>query len=376
MAYQKLKGDHLFDGSQLWESGKVLVTDGKGNKIDIVEEEDAGEDIIHIPGLISPGFVNAHCHLELSHLKNTVPPHTTLIPFLLQVVNKRDYREDAINTAIKEALLEMENDGIIAIGDICNTTHTIAYKSAGNLQWMNFIEVLSFTDARAVERLEHFNSIREQFEHAGAGRSSLSPHAPYSISDTSFQMINEATEGRTISIHNQESPAENELFQTGRGRFIELFAHFGFHGSPFPVTGTTSIRHYLPFFNRGQKIILVHNTFMPEEDILWANEYAKQAGISLVYCFCVNANLYIEDRLPALEKFMALGCEMVLGTDSYSSNWQLKITEEILAIQANFPDIPVEAILQWATVNGAKALNANTKWISGSDLIERMKNGQ
>ena len=115
---------------------------------------------------------------------------------------------------------------------------------------------------------------------------------------------------------------------------------------------------------------------MPEEDILWANEYAKQNGISLIYCFCVNANLYIEDRLPALEKFMALGCEMVLGTDSYSSNWQLKITEEILAIQTNFPDIPVETILQWATVNGTKALDANTKWISGSDLIERMKNGQ
>jgi aminodeoxyfutalosine deaminase len=376
MAYQKCKGDHLFDGKQLWASGRVLVTDGNGLKIDIIDEKDAGEDVLYTPGLITPGFVNAHCHLELSHLKNAVPPHTTLIPFILQVVNKRNYPEEEIYKAISRAILEMEDDGIIAVGDICNTTHTLAYKSSGNLQWINFIEVLSFTDARAVERMVHFSSIWEQFKQAGAGRSSLSPHAPYSISDTSFRMINDATEGRTISIHNQESPAENELFQTGRGRFLELFAHFGFYGSPFPVTGTTSIRHYLPFFNRGQKIILVHNSFMPEEDILWANEYAKQNGISLVYCFCVNANLYIEDRLPALEKFMALGCEMVLGTDSYSSNWQLKITEEILTIQSNFPNIPVETILQWATVNGTKALGAKTKWISGSDLIERMKNGQ
>ena len=375
MAYQKLKGDHLFDGKRLWEAGKVLVTDGKGHKTDIINEEDAGEDVQYIPGLITPGFVNAHCHLELSHLKNAVPPHTTLIPFLLQVVNKRDYQEEIIYEAIREAINEMKDDGIIAVGDICNTSHTAAFKSAGDLQWRNFIEVLSFTDARAVERLEHYTSIWKEFELAGAGRSSLSPHAPYSISDTSFRMINEATEGCTISIHNQETPAENELFQTGRGRFIELFAQFGFHGSPFPVTGTTSIRHYLPFFNRGQKIILVHNTFMPEEDILWANEYARQNGISLVYCFCVNANLYIEDRLPPLEKFMQQGCQMVLGTDSYSSNWQLKITEEILTIQSNFPAIPIDTILQWATVNGAKALDAESTWITGSDLIERMKNG-
>jgi hypothetical protein len=66
---------------------------------------------------------------------------------------------------------------------------------------------------------------------------------------------------------------------------------------------------------------------------------------------------------------------MVLGTDSYSSNWQLKITEEILTIQSNFPAIPIDTILQWATVNGISALDAESIWITGSDLIERMKNG-
>ncbi len=158
-------------------------------------------------------------------------------------------------------------------------------------------------------------------------------------------MINEATSGQTISIHNQETAAENELYRTGQGRFLELFANFGFNGSPFPVTGASSIRHYLPFFDKQQKILLVHNTFMPEEDIEWANEYAKQKGLNLVYCFCVNANLYIENRLPNIDKFMQMGCHIVLGTDSYSSNWQLKVTEEILTIHKNFPGIPFETIL-------------------------------
>jgi len=376
MAYQKCKGDHLFDGKRLWEDNRVLVTDARGKKLDIIALEDAGDDVLYQPGLITPGFVNAHCHLELSHLKNAVTPHNTLIPFLLEVVTKRDFPEETIHNAIRDAMKEMETDGIIAVGDICNTDHTATYKRSGPIQWRNFIEVLSFTDAKAEERMAHFQSLLQQFENLGAGPSSLSPHAPYSISVSSFRMINEATEGKTISIHNQESPEENELFRTGKGRFLDLFANFGLYSSPFPATGTTSIHHYLPFFNRGQKIILVHNTFMPEEDIVWANDYAKQNGLRLVYCFCANANLFIEDRLPAMDKFIQQGCQIVLGTDSYSSNWQLKITEEIKTIHKNFPGIPVETILQWATINGSDALGLESRWIIGSDLIERMKNGK
>jgi cytosine/adenosine deaminase-related metal-dependent hydrolase len=376
MAYRKLKGDHLFDGQRLWEDNRVLVTDNKGEKIDIIATEDAGDDVLYQPGLISPGFVNAHCHLELSHMKNEVAPHTGLVPFLLNVVNKREFPEDKIHSAIMEAMREMEEDGIIAVGDICNSDLTAAFKTSGPIQWRNFIEVLSFTDAKASERVAHYLSILRNFEKAGAGPSSLCPHAPYSISRASFKMINEATSGQTISIHNQETAAENELYRTGQGRFLELFANFGFNGSPFPVTGTSSIRHYLPFFNKQQKILLVHNTFMPEEDIEWANEYAKEKGLKLVYCFCANANLFIENRLPPIDKFMQKGCQIVLGTDSYGSNWQLKISEEIITLHKNFPGIPVETILQWATLNGTDALGLESRWISGSDLIQRMENGK
>jgi imidazolonepropionase-like amidohydrolase len=77
-----------------------------------------------------------------------------------------------------------------------------------------------------------------------------------------------------------------------------------------------------------------------------------------------------------MDKFIQQGCQIVLGTDSYSSNWQLKITEEIKTIHNNFPGIPVETLLQWATINGSDALGLESRWITGSDLIERMKNGQ
>jgi cytosine/adenosine deaminase-related metal-dependent hydrolase len=102
---------------------------------------------------------------------------------------------------------------------------------------------------------------------------------------------------------------------------------------------------------------------MPEEDIVWANEYANVNGLKLVYCFCINANLYIENKTPVVENFIKHNCHIVLGTDSYSSNWQLNIAKEMQSLlrmpSANWRmayEDAAEAILQWATINGAKAL--------------------
>jgi len=169
-------------------------------------------------------------------------------------------------------------------------------------------------------------------------------------------MLNEATKKKVISIHNQEHPAEDELYKTGGGDYLKLFKIFGIQESPFPVTGKSSIRSVLPYFNDGQTIFLIHNTYMPEEDIIWANEYAAASGIKLIYCFCVNANLYIENKLPQIETFVKHNCMLALGTDSYSSNWQLSIAKEMAAIKNNFSSFSLETILQWGTLSGAKAL--------------------
>ena len=115
--------------------------------------------------------------------------------------------------------------------------------------------------------------------------------------------------------------------------------------------------------------MLIHNTFMPEEDVIWANEYAAIHGLKLVYCVCINANLYIENKVPPIDLLMKHDCRLVLGTDSYSSNWQLSIAKEMEAVQKYFPHIPIETILQWATSSGATALG----W---EDDLGNFKNGK
>ena len=361
MAFRKFKADQLFDGYRLYGNDKVLITDESGKIEDVVTISEAGDTIQTFSGILTPGLVNCHCHLELSHLKNVIPPHTGLIEFLCSVVTKRGFAAEVIQQEISKAEKEMHDNGIVAVGDIGNTADTARIKSTSKIRWQNFVEVLGFTDEKAEENIQHYCQVAKAMESAlqPTGirhRTSLVPHAPYSISPKTFNLINELTSNQVISLHNQEHPAEDALYKTGGGEYLKLFKIFGINESPFPVTGLSSIRSVLPHFNNGQTIFLIHNTFMPEEDVVFAKEYAGENGLKLIWCLCINANLYIENKVPPVEMLMKNDCPLVLGTDSYSSNWQLSITKEIQSLKKHFPSIPLETILQWATINGAKAL--------------------
>src|SRR5438477_4345538 len=293
MVYKKFQADQLFSGYEILDGYHVLITDEEGRIREIVLESDAGDGIQKLKGILSPGFINCHCHLELSHLKNVIPPHTGLIEFLCSVVTKRNFDTQQIQEEIVKAEKEMYENGIVAVGDIENTADTAEVKSKSKIRWQNFVEVLSFTDEKAEENISFFKQVAETLESklqtpdlgpglsAGRHRTSLVPHAPYSISPKTFQLINELTKDQIISIHNQEHPAEDELYKTGGGDYLRLFKIFGVDRSPFPVTGKSSIRSCLPYFSNGQTILLVHNTYMPEEDIAWANNYATEIGLKL-----------------------------------------------------------------------------------------------
>lgn len=360
MAYRKFKAKALFDGYGFRNENEVLIVKENGMVDAIVPVTEAGDDVQHLDGILTPGFINCHCHLELSHLKNVIPPHKGLIEFLCSVVTKRDFAPEVIQQEIEKAEAEMYNNGIVAVGDIGNTADTAGTKAKSKIRWQNFVEVLSFTDAKAEENFNHYKKVAKEMEQALrtsnlVHRTSLVPHAPYSISPKTFQLINEATKGEIISIHNQEHPAEDELYKTGGGEYLKLFKIFGMNASPFPVTGKSSIRSVLPYFNNGQTVFLIHNTFMPEVDIIWANEYAAATGLKLVYCLCINANFYIENKVPPVDLFIKHNCHLVLGTDSYSSNWQLSIAKEMQAMLQH-TSLNQTQILQMATMNGAKAL--------------------
>ena len=265
---------------------------------------------------------------------------------------------------IEKAEQEMYDGGIVAVGDIGNTANTLNTKLKSKICWNNFVEVLSFSDEMSDARMLEYGNVLKQFDEVANKegfngekfKSALVPHAPYTISNKTFKKINELTEGAVISMHNQENPAEDELYRSGNGDYLAFLKVFGFDKSPFPVTGMSALRSCLPHFNKGQRILLIHNTFIPEDDINFALNYAKAHLAGIHFCICANANLYIENKMPPIEMLMKHGAQLVLGTDSYSSNWQLSIAAEIRTIRKQLPEIPMQTILQWATINGALAL--------------------
>jgi len=363
MKYRKFSADKIFNGFEFFNQEHVLITDESGKVEGLVPVNEAGDDVEKFNGILSPGFINAHCHLELSHLKDVIPPHTGLIPFLLDVVGKRDFPMDIILDRIEKAEQEMYNDGIVAVGDIGNTANTLNTKQSSKIKWNNFVEVLSFSDEMSPVRMQQYGDVLQSFLDVGKTlspnhfKSALVPHAPYTISNITFQEINKKTANAVISMHNQENPAEDILYKTGDGDYLPFLKIFGFDKSPFPVTGKSSLRSCLPHFTNNQRLLLVHNTFIPEEDIDFAIDYAKEHLAGIHFCLCVNANLYIENKVPPIKMLLDHGAELSLGTDSYSSNWQLSIAAEIKTIKEEIPDLPLDMILQWATINGAKALD-------------------
>jgi aminodeoxyfutalosine deaminase len=358
MAFQKFRADQLFDGHQLLDKGYVLITTEDGSALDIVPVADAGDDIQQFNGILSPGFINCHCHLELSHMKGIIAKGTGLIDFVLQVVSQRHFADEEILSAIEKAEDEMLENGVVATGDICNNALTIKQKLKGRIWYHNFIEASGFhpqVSAQRFERSAGFFTAYAQLYSIPVESNSIVPHAPYSVAEELWEKIIHFPGNHLMTIHNQEAAAENELFKNKTGEFLELYKKMGIDSSFFQPSGKSSLQTYLPKFLRNQSVILVHNVHTSEEDII----FAKNSNRKIYWCLCPNANLYIGSRLPDIDKLVQNGCDIVLGTDSLASNHELSILSEMKTIHTHFPEIQIATLLKWATSNGARALQVD-----------------
>ena len=221
--------------------------DEKGKILDIFPTEEAGDNIECLEGWLCPGFVNAHCHIELSHLKNVIEERTGLVSFLQQVMTKRDALHSLREAAMQQALIELHRSGTVAVGDICNTTDSLSVKTNSPIHWHNFIEVSGFVNNVADFRIQQLESVYQAFQNHSFPstlfwRNTWSPHAPYSVSSNLFEKINHLTKDQLLSIHNQECAAENELYINKTGDFLKLFDHFKINIAEFQPTGKSSLQ--------------------------------------------------------------------------------------------------------------------------------------
>ena len=338
----------------------VVVLDGD-RIVEVGRRADyAGVSLREFRGALVPGFVNTHCHLELSHLKGVAPTGTGLLPFLKTVVSQREQPVEKILRAIAEEDHRMASEGIVAVGDISNAPHTAERKSTSGIRYYTFLEMFDFMQPALTE--QSFANYAEVYATpgftAGENRRTAAPHAPYTVTEGLFQKINaqnaadQPDDAYTVSIHNQETPPENALFESKTGGFLEFYRDFQMSLDHFEPTGQTAIHYALAHLNPRARTLFVHNTLSTRADIRAAHDWNPRT----YWATCANANLYIENRLPDYRRFLDEDARLTLGTDSLTSNWQLSILAEMRTILRYQSYLDFETVLRWATLNGASAL--------------------
>ncbi len=346
------------------DDGTILEVRDPRSTVDSRQSTIPSDRLETFRGIICPGFVNTHCHLELSHLKEKLTPGKGLPHFIKEIAANRKATEEEIKEAIAKSEDEMIAGGIVAVGDISNFNHSFEQKKKGRLRYHTFIEIFDLIPERAEEEFEKgLNLLKDvqsskfkvqSLKFGDQNSVSIVPHAPYTVSQKLLKLIHENAYAHEsiLSIHNQETESENEMFRERKGKLFETLSSFGDLYKNWKSTGFSSLSSTLVHFPKCNKMQLVHNTFTSAEDITWAHLYSMMVW----WCSCPNANLFIENKLPDYRIFLDAGCRMTIGTDSYASNWSLSILDELKTISKHASFIPLETLIRWATLNGAEFL--------------------
>jgi aminodeoxyfutalosine deaminase len=362
---RKIRADYIFTiASEPLKNG-VITVDDDGTILEVNENNDLNSsEIEYYKGIICPGFINTHCHLELSHLRSQLTEKNGITGFITEIMGKRvKFTEEEIQSSIADAESEMIKNGIVAVGDISNNNSSFKQKAEKNLFYHTFIEVFNVDPDKAKEIFLKGTDLEGQLKQVQLPNS-IVPHAPYTMSLPLLNLINEhaAKNKNIISIHNQESQTESELFISASGTMFEVFQKMGINTNLLRKTGLNSLRSTLPYLNKAEKILLVHNTYSSREDINWIK--SNDSGImpdALFWCTCPNANLFIENKLPDYNLFIREKLKITIGTDSLASNWSLSVLDEVKTISKHNPQISLQTLLTWATKNGAEFLGLKNR---------------
>ncbi len=328
----------------------------------IINVEDTGgsvkesEPVEFFNGIIIPGFVNCHCHLELSHLKGVISRGTGLGGFLAELQQIRRSSPETIIAAASATDRAMYDEGIVLCADICNNSLTFSIKKKSRISYINLLEVFATDPGQAETRMDEVEKLSEESERHGLPYS-IVPHTVYAVSLPLFRLIKERTaENRVTSIHFMETEGEDAFVKDQSGPLIETFKKAGMIADKL-LTPRSCVSAILDELTPSGSLILVHNTFADRETVSRVNKRGN-----VYWCLCPNANLYIENRMPPAAMLAGEGCDIVTGTDSLASNGSLSILSELKTIQEHFPSMSLTDLISMATINGARALGQEDKY--------------
>ena len=309
-------------------------------------------------GALTPGFVNAHCHVELSHLHKKFVKGSGMAGFIDQINALRDWAgREKKQVLVKEWMDKMWKDGVSAMADISNDDSSFDVKAAHNMYTRTFLEVFGSEPQMCEGVMADVTALQAVADEAGID-AAPTPHSCYTMSPQLLSKSAAAGLKRGyISYHSQESQEEEDLLLTGTGAMYENRVRNGM--STPPVTGESSLKYFIQRLAQAHEapydehILLVHNVCLSQDDV----DAAKKVMNNVWWAICPLSNIFIHNALPPIPLMRKNGLAIALGTDSLSSNDDLDMVAEMICLHANFPEVPMTEILTWASFNGAKFLS-------------------
>ena len=315
----------------------------------------ADEEVM--PGAIVPGFVNAHCHVELSHLHKKFRKGTGMAGFIDQINELRDWAgREVKQQLVQEWMDKMWNDGVSAMADISNDDSSFDVKKSHKMYTRTFLEVFGSEPEMCEGVMNDVAALNVKADEAGID-AAPTPHSCYTMSPQLLSASAAAgLERGFISYHSQESQEEEDLLLTGTGAMYENRKRSGM--STPPVTGESSLKYFIdrladvrPAPYDGH-ILLVHNVCLSQSDI----DAAKKVMNNVYWAICPLSNIFIHNALPPIALMRENKLDIAIGTDSLSSNDDLDMMKEIVCLHTNFPEVPMAELFTWASLNGARFL--------------------
>ncbi len=327
----------LGDGLQVrLRGGRVVAVEPRG-----AEARDMGD------GMLMPGLVNAHTHVELSGMRGQITPQGDFMDWLLRLVEIRPNQDpDEASKATSEAAKEMAALGIALVGDITNTGLARQALYNAGLHAVSLFEALGAANCPppAPEALWRGGVLEAQ---------GVAAHSPYSVPGWRIAELKKLADGNIFCMHMAESTAEMEYIAGSGPQGLRLDDFLKVRGVQREKLGISAERPLQHLINLGG---LDHNTLLIHCVQLNQNEIAQVAAAKASVCACPRSNLGLTGSLADVQAMHDAGINLCLGTDSLSSCPDLNLWRELAEISRRFPGLPPEAVLTMATSGGAEAL--------------------